>query len=268
MFNTLISLLTIFVLAFSGSTASANPGVAEIEGDPGDGAVIRSRVHTGIKFAGIVEVIDPVTNTWTISGSTVVITPQTEIIGDIVVGSLVKVNAYTCTDGTLTARVIELVEAGTILNINGVVDTIGDAAWVIGGSQVYVTEKTVIRNEVSEGDWVIAKVMINELGTLTALVIHLPGYEYAPGNDDPGNGDNGNYGEVPGYNGDGNEGKGNDDNGNDDTGMNGNDDTGMNGGDDTSDNGNDDTGDNGNADTGNNGGGGSNGGGNSSGGGK
>ena len=64
--------------------------------------------HDKVEFSGAVEAIS--SESWTIAGRTVAITPSTEIEGSIVVGSQVEVKAMTNADGTLTALKIKLSE--------------------------------------------------------------------------------------------------------------------------------------------------------------
>jgi len=64
--------------------------------------------HDKVEFSGAVEVIS--SESWTIAGRTVAITPSTEIEGSIVVGSQVEVKAMTNADGSLTALKIKLSE--------------------------------------------------------------------------------------------------------------------------------------------------------------
>ena len=62
-----------------------------------------------VEFVGFVEQMG--SNIWVVSGKSVVITAQTEIKGNIVVGALVKVHATPTADGSLLAREIELADS-------------------------------------------------------------------------------------------------------------------------------------------------------------
>lgn len=193
-----------------------------------DEAVKHSREHAGIKFVGLVETIDA--SSWVVAGRNVAITAQTEIKGSPAVGSLVEVHAYTAPDGSLTAREIELVETDDqSFDFSGFVDGISDASWTINGQMIIVTADTEIRGTIAVGDWVVVKAVLDANGGLKALLIHLPGYDGAPGNgsgDESGERNRNRDGE------DGNSGSGN---GNDDPGTgegnsypgNGNDDPGT-----------------------------------------
>ena len=63
-----------------------------------------------LEFTGIVESIS--NEGYVIGGQLVIVTPQTEIKGELSVGAMVKVHALQSPDGTLTAREIEVTQAG------------------------------------------------------------------------------------------------------------------------------------------------------------
>jgi len=70
-----------------------------------------------VEFEGTIQEITP--DGWMISGKLVKATPKTEIKGNVVIGTLVKVHAVMYEDGSLTAREIEAVESqGENLNDN------------------------------------------------------------------------------------------------------------------------------------------------------
>ncbi len=64
------------------------------------------------EFKGTVEAIQP--GMWTISGTQVAVTADTEIKGSFVVGDMVKVEAFVNPDGSLTAREIQGVDENSI----------------------------------------------------------------------------------------------------------------------------------------------------------
>ena len=74
------------------------------------GSSIKMSDSGEVEFSGTVEEITP--TSWTVSGSVLAITPETEIKGAIVLGDMVQVDAFTASDGTLTAREIQLEDEG------------------------------------------------------------------------------------------------------------------------------------------------------------
>lgn len=120
-----------------------------------------------VEFRGIVELMAD--DSWTISGQTVAIVPATEIKGVIAVGDLVKVHAFTADDGTLTAREIEPVV--NEVRFTGQVEEMDDEAWTISGQVVAIVPQTEIRDEITAGDIVKVRALLDEDGTLTAVRI-------------------------------------------------------------------------------------------------
>ncbi len=64
------------------------------------------------EFNGTIEAIQP--GMWTISGTQVAVTADTEIKGSFMVGDMVKVEAFVNPDGSLTAREIQALEENSI----------------------------------------------------------------------------------------------------------------------------------------------------------
>lgn len=122
-----------------------------------------------VKFTGIVEAMEPMT--WTISGKAVTIGPETQIEGDIQIGSRVKVDARLQADGTLLARKIKL-ELEKVEFI-GVVESISDTSWTIGGRTVTVDADTEIEGDIQVGDRVKVEARMLADGSLLAHEIKL-----------------------------------------------------------------------------------------------
>jgi uncharacterized membrane protein YgcG len=163
-----------------------------------------------IEFTGIVSSLTA--ESWIVSGRVVGITPQTEILGSISVGDMVKVHALVNTDGSLSALEIE---SGTVsgtandnLNVNqndnsninsnenekentndnsntngadgehefefkGTVQTILPDMWVISGITVAISPETSFQGTIAVGDQVEVKAFSSSEGNLQAVVIKL-----------------------------------------------------------------------------------------------
>ncbi len=67
-------------------------------------------VASEVEFTGIVEVMG--SSSWTVDGTVIAITPQTQIKGLIKLGDTLEVHAFTAADGVLTAREIEQTAPG------------------------------------------------------------------------------------------------------------------------------------------------------------
>jgi hypothetical protein len=79
-----------------------------------------------VEFEGIIEQMDQ--DRWTISGSVVIITPDTEIIGTPAVGKGVEVRANVAADGALLARLIRVLDEPAEVTLGALVAAIVPAA--------------------------------------------------------------------------------------------------------------------------------------------
>jgi protein involved in polysaccharide export with SLBB domain len=140
------------------------------------------------ELVGLVETI--AADAWTISGQVIGITAQTEIMGNIKVGDMVKVHVFTAADNTLTAREIELVdqlqgtetpEAGNPDSSNkagemeffGLVQVMDPGMWTVSGTQFSVTAETEIKDPIAVGDSVKVHATLGTDGSLFAREIEL-----------------------------------------------------------------------------------------------
>ncbi|HET7009765.1 MAG TPA: DUF5666 domain-containing protein [Anaerolineales bacterium] len=130
-----------------------------------------------VEFVGQVMAI--AAETWGVGDQTLVITPETEIKDDIIVGDLVKVHAFAAPDGSLTAREIELSEDATgeaetpedELHFSGLVETINPDNWVIGGTTFLVDLDTEIEDGIVLGDLVKVEATLQADGSYLAREI-------------------------------------------------------------------------------------------------
>ena len=91
---------------------------------------------------------------WLIGDHRVLVTEQTEIIGDIQVGDLVRVRGFQ-RDGVIVARQIKLLERpDREVEFIGRVKEIGERIWLIADRRVRVTERTEIEGDIQVGDLV------------------------------------------------------------------------------------------------------------------
>jgi primosomal replication protein N len=140
-----------------------------------------------VEFTGTVEAMAP--ETWTVSGQTVGITPDTEINGTIAVGDLVKVEGEVGADGVFLAREIMPVLGGggqpapekETFEFFGTIEVMGPDSWTVSGQTVAVTAATEIKGTFVLGDEVKVHALIEADGSFTAVEI---GPASAPDMDD------------------------------------------------------------------------------------
>ena len=147
-----------------------------------------------LEFRGIVEAIGA--SSWTISGRVVAVNAQTVVTGSPRVGDLVEVRTDRAASGALTATDIHREDGlDDEREFRGTVETIGGAAWTIGGRVVFVNAATVILGTPQVGDLVEIRADRASDGTLTATRIKTEddagGGSGGGGNDDPPGDDNG-----------------------------------------------------------------------------
>lgn len=115
-----------------------------------------------------------------VGGLTFAITPETKIQGVLQVGDIVEVEAARAEDGSLTALEVELAElddltdpTAVVIGIKGVVESISETLWVIGGFQVAVNADTEIEEGLVVGDLAEVEGLLQADGTLLASEIEL-----------------------------------------------------------------------------------------------
>lgn len=120
-------------------------------------------------FTGEVEVIGD--TTWTIAGKAVRVDDVTRIEPGLMVGDEVEVRGGIADDGTLWATSIQRVIPNGF-RFTGVVETLGDEAWVVSGISVTVNVSTTIEPGIVVGDRVLVTGQVLDDGTWLALTIN------------------------------------------------------------------------------------------------
>lgn len=172
-----------------GSTRVKVDVSTKIEGNPqvGDQAKVEARVQIDgsllakkielkkekeedeIEFEGIVESISGAA--WVVAGKTVNIGTFVKIKGDPKVGDLVEVEAEVKKDGSLWAKEIELEDKEKEENeakFKGVVESISDKIWIIGGRTVISSPSTEIQGAPKVGDLVEVEGILQDDGSVLA----------------------------------------------------------------------------------------------------
>jgi len=106
-------------------------------------------------------------NIWDIGGIEVRLSPDTILIGDILVGMMVEVEGVTVPDGWVQASEIHLQTYGFL----GYIESISPGVWQISGKTVHITPESRVDSAVQVGDWVVVSVRSDDFGVLTALII-------------------------------------------------------------------------------------------------
>jgi hypothetical protein len=145
----------------------------------GEGQAVADRIQKEdpfddeVEFRGIVEAIGGAS--WTISGRVVQVNASTVLRGDPRIGDLVEVRADRAPDGTLTATHIHTEDGedddDDEREFRGIVESIGDTSWTIGGRVVRVNAKTMLLGNPRVGDFVEVHANRAADGTLTATRI-------------------------------------------------------------------------------------------------
>jgi hypothetical protein len=160
-----------------------------------------------VEFVGAVVSIG--TDSWVVGDQTLALTPETEIKDAIVVGDMVKVHALTGTDGSFTAREIELAgdqaaEGDDKLHFFGVVETIQADSWVVGGTTFMIGPDTEIEAGIVVGDSVKVEAILQTDGSYLAHEIKLGDEDESNDGDSsgPGDGETDFFGQVTAMNAD------------------------------------------------------------------
>jgi hypothetical protein len=179
--------------ASDGSQTAAEIKLASEAASSDDSASDQSSTGSELEFTGNVESLDA--GLWTVSGLQFVITGQTEVKGLISLGDLVKVHASIGSDGTLTAREIELAGVDEQANLGrveftGTLDSLLDNGWVVGGQTVLRTPETEVKGDLQLGDMVKVEGAANPDGTFSAREISkaAAGNDSLSGSDSSGSG--------------------------------------------------------------------------------
>ncbi len=150
-----------------------------------DGSLVAETIRTAdhrifpFEFIGVVQGMD---ESWLISDIEIVIDDSTEIIGEIELGDLVKVEGWILEDGTWVAEEIKLADPDDRkFEFVGVVENIDP--WVISGMEIATREWTEIETGIGVSDTVKVEGLILENGSWLADEIKLVHEEEG---DDPG----------------------------------------------------------------------------------
>lgn len=112
--------------------------------------------------------------TWVVNGVSFLVTDETSISGDPVVGDSVHVVGRILETGERVADMIKLSKMDKeILCFSGVVESISDTAWVISGQNVAINEDTGLDDDLSVGSEVEVRFTVQEDGSWLALEISL-----------------------------------------------------------------------------------------------
>ena len=118
-----------------------------------------------VEFTGVVRA--QISGGWDVDGIQVIISPETEVQGEIAPGVTVEVEGTTAAGGSILAREMRL--AG--LALEGTVESIGAGVWIISGQQVAVGPATTLSIGLRLGDRVLALIDVEEAGTRMARAI-------------------------------------------------------------------------------------------------
>lgn len=129
-----------------------------------------------IEFTGEVTAIDG--EEWSIGALIVLVTPETEVKGDLGVGDMVKVHASRTAEGDLLAREIEPISGSMDLDhdddrefeFTGIVMEIGAESWQIDETLVLVDSRAEIEPGIEVGDFVEVEGVMDQ-DTFVALEI-------------------------------------------------------------------------------------------------
>ena len=118
-------------------------------------------------------------NSWTVAGRMVLIVPQTEIKGNLVVGDFVKVEAWQQLDGSFIAHEIEKKDqSGSELEghdgeISGLITGISENSFLVAGVLVLANGFTEINGDLKIGDYVEVEGLLQADGSILASEIDL-----------------------------------------------------------------------------------------------
>jgi hypothetical protein len=128
-----------------------------------------------IEFYGVLESNSGAS--WTIAGTPVMIVPQTQIKGNLVVGDFVKVHAWQQQDGSLIAREIEKEDdSGSEFEndkdeVKGVITAINGDSITVAGVLVLINSFTEVKGSFQIGDFVEVEGLLQSDGSILAREI-------------------------------------------------------------------------------------------------
>jgi len=130
-----------------------------------------------IEFFGMLESNSG--NSWMVDGKMVLIVPQTEIKGNLVVGDFVKVEAWQQQDGSFIAHEIEKEDQSESElqdhdgEISGLISEISENSFIVAGVLVLANGFTEIKSDLKVGDYVEVEGLLQADGSILASEIDL-----------------------------------------------------------------------------------------------
>ncbi len=159
-----------------------NPQIGDVVSVSGymlpDGTLVATHIillhHAPVnQFTLTGEVISIAPDEWVIAGKSIGVDEQTIIDDTLVVGDSARVHGTILTGGSLLAARIDRLDDNHAFEFVGLVTTIGDEAWVIGGIEIAVDDNTEIEGGIKVGDVVEVEGLILADGTWLAREIQL-----------------------------------------------------------------------------------------------
>jgi hypothetical protein len=118
---------------------------------------------------------------WVVNGVSFLVTEETSISSNPVVGDSIHVVGRILETGERVADMIKLSKIDKeILCFSGVIDSIGDTAWVVSGQNVVIDENTELDDGISVGSEVEVRFTVQDDGSWLALEISLYSDEGKP----------------------------------------------------------------------------------------
>jgi hypothetical protein len=132
--------------------------------------------YSEVEFEGPIEGIGD--DAWLVNGIPVAISAVTTIRGVPELGVTAEVRGFLQPDGSVLADVITVKGAGSTpqLDVEGLVETIDPAYWVVGGTTIWMDARTFVddsRAPAEVGMWASVRALVRQDGTLLALRIRL-----------------------------------------------------------------------------------------------
>jgi hypothetical protein len=138
--------------------------------------VITPGAHAEVEFEGIIQSFSE--DMWVVNGATVRISPVTVIQGTPAVGAIAEVLGVLQPDDSVLALQIVVTYPGlpALSDVEGLVESIEDTEWVVGGTVVSIDGNTFIddsRAPAEVGMWALVRGLPQQDGSLLALRIRL-----------------------------------------------------------------------------------------------
>lgn len=122
-------------------------------------------------LTGTVNSIGP--EEWVIAGRSISVNEQTIIDETLAVGDIARVHGVILSDSSLLAHRIDRLDDSHPFEFVGLVTSVSDDLWVIGGREIAVDENTEIEDDIQTGDVVEVEGLILADGTWLAQEIQL-----------------------------------------------------------------------------------------------